>query len=238
MLRLSFTHERILAVMAHPDDAELLCAGTLARAKQDGAAIAICVMCQGDKGLPAGPAPEKFAEVRKAEAAEAANSLGAELFWYRCPDGELTDGVEQRRKLIEIYRQFRPTLVITHGTEDYHPDHRAAGAIAEAATWFCASRGHVTDSPAMDSSPALWIADTLNMTGFLPELYIDITEHLALKQRMLQCHRSQLQRANDKDFAPLAELMIRQSHARGAQAGVEAAEAFRTHQAFKRIRAF
>ncbi len=59
MLRLSFSDERVLAVTGHPGDAELLCAGTLARSKQDGAQIAICVMCEGDKGLPAGPVPEK-----------------------------------------------------------------------------------------------------------------------------------------------------------------------------------
>jgi LmbE family N-acetylglucosaminyl deacetylase len=238
MLKLSFTEERVLAVLAHPDDAEILCAGTLARAKRDGAEIAICVMCQGDKGLPSGHVPENFVEVRKSEASEAAATLGAKLFWFGSPDGELMDGVPQRRKLIEIYRQFKATLVISHAMEDYHADHRAAGAIAEAATWFSASRGHVTDSPPLESPPALWIADTLNMSGFVPEFYIDVTEHMALKKRMLHCHRSQLQRWNDKDFAPLTDLMLRQSQTRGAQAGVEAAEAFRAHHAFKRIRAF
>ena len=75
------------------------------------------------------------------------------------------------------------------------------------------------------------------MSGFAPEIYIDVTEQVALKKRMLHCHRSQLQRWNDKDFAPLMDLMLRQSQARGAEAGVEAAEAFRGHRVFKRIRA-
>jgi N-acetylglucosamine malate deacetylase 1 len=56
-MKLSFTNDRVMAVMAHPDDAELLCAGTLARAKADGAAIAICVMCAGDKGAGSATAP-------------------------------------------------------------------------------------------------------------------------------------------------------------------------------------
>src|SRR6476646_5695065 len=55
IMKLDFTDERVLAVVAHPDDAELLCAGTLARAKADGAAIAICILCRGDKGLPDQP---------------------------------------------------------------------------------------------------------------------------------------------------------------------------------------
>src|SRR5207248_11356311 len=62
-MRLDFSGERILAVVAHPDDAELLCAGTLAKARQDGATIGICVLCQGDKGQPATPIPN-LAEVR------------------------------------------------------------------------------------------------------------------------------------------------------------------------------
>ena len=49
-MKLDFAEERVLAVVAHPDDAELLCAGTLARARACGATIGICAMCQGDKG--------------------------------------------------------------------------------------------------------------------------------------------------------------------------------------------
>jgi LmbE family N-acetylglucosaminyl deacetylase len=238
-MRLSFAGERILAVMAHPDDCELVCAGTLARAVRENAPVAVCVACAGDKGAPAATqnAPD-LARVRREEATSAAEALGAELFWLGFPDGELVDGVEQRRKLVEVYRQFNPTLVITHAMEDYHPDHRATSLLAEAASWFASSRGHVTDSKATDAPPALWFADTINMSGFVPEFYIDVTEQVALKKRMLQCHKSQLQRAGDQDFAPLMDLMLRQCETRGAQAGVEAAEAFRSHQAFKRIRAW
>jgi len=41
----------VLAVMAHPDDAELLCGGTLARARADGAKVGLCIMCQAKKAL-------------------------------------------------------------------------------------------------------------------------------------------------------------------------------------------
>jgi LmbE family N-acetylglucosaminyl deacetylase len=239
-MRLSFAGERILAVMAHPDDTELLCAGTLARAKADGAEIGICVMCNGNKGLSsmATQSPQALAAARRQETQQAADLLGAALHLYDWPDGELLDGVEQRCRLVEIYRRFRPTLVISHGHEDYHPDHRAAGTLAEAASWFCASRGHWTESGAMLSPPALWIADTVNMSGFQPEFYIDIGDFVRLKQDMLNCHKSQLVRGKDGDFTPLTEMMLRQVAARGAQAGSPAAEAFRQHHAFKRLRSW
>lgn len=239
MMKLTFNDERVLAVMAHPDDAELLCAGTLARARADGAAVAVCVMCRGDKGVAAdGVTGSELADVRKREAAEAAKLLGATLYWFEASDGELFDSPENRRKLVEVYRQFRPTLVITHCPEDYHPDHRATYVTAEAATWFAASRGHVTASRAVDASPGLWLADAVNMAGFAPGFYVDVTRHIELKRNMLACHRSQLARGSDSDFSPLAELMERQSRARGEQSGMAAAEAFRWQHSFKRTRAW
>lgn len=227
----------MLAVVAHPDDAELLCAGTLARAKRDGAAIAICVLCRGDKGQPE-KAVKDLARVRRHETAEAAHLLGAKLFLGNFPDGELADGLPQRRKLIEVFRQFKPTLVLAHAPEDYHPDHRAASALAEAASWFCASRGHKTRSAAIPEPPALWWMDTVGMIGFAPAFYVDISPFLQLKEKMLACHRSQLSRGQDADFSPLDKLMRLQYQTRGMQSGVAAAEAFRVQQAFKRLKAW
>ena len=117
-MRLSFEQDRVLAVMAHPDDAELLCAGTLARAKADGAAIGFVVMCRGDKGVGSATAGD-LGRIRQEEAAAAAEVLGAKLFWFNVGDGELFDCYDHRKKLMEIYRQFRPTLVITHAVADY-----------------------------------------------------------------------------------------------------------------------
>ena len=238
-MRLSFAQDRVLAVMAHPDDAELLCAGTLARAKADGAAIAVCVMCSGDKGVGSTSAQGDLAELRCDEAAAASNVIGAELYWQARRDGELFDDYKERLSLIEAYRKFRPTLVITHALEDYHPDHRATCVLAEAASWFCASRGHVTKGwDALGVPPKLWFADTIDMTGFNPDFYVDISPHAGIKQQMLACHKSQLQRGKDGDFTPLTALMQRQCETRGAQADVAAAEAFRWHHALKRLGAF
>src|SRR2546421_2199523 len=104
-MKINFKAERLLAVVAHPDDAELLCAGTLARAKRDGATIAICVMCKGDKGQPS----EKVANLsamRRKEMAASAELLAAQLFLRENADGTLMDSNPERLKLVEIYRQF------------------------------------------------------------------------------------------------------------------------------------
>jgi LmbE family N-acetylglucosaminyl deacetylase len=232
-MKLSFENERVLAVVAHPDDAELFCAGTLARARRDGAAVGICVLCQGDKGQP-GKRVANLDTVRRREMEASAKLLGARLFLIGQPDGTLADSAELRLKLVEICRRFRPNLVLAHPAEDYHPDHRAASALAEVASWFCASRGYRTRSPALKAPPGLWWMDTMAMTGFKPGFYVDISEFVSLKTKMLACHQSQLSRGHDPDFSPLAEVMRLQYQARGMQAEVEAAEAFRAHFAFKR----
>lgn len=236
-MKLDFTNERVMAVVAHPDDAELLCAGTLARAKADGAQIAICVLCNGDKGQPARPI-KNLTAVRRNEMATSAKLLGAELFSGGFLDATLADNLRSRAKLVEIFRRFRPTLVLAHSPEDYHTDHRAASALAEVASWHCASRGHKSKSAAMDSPPALWWMDTINMSRFLPEFFVDVSRYADLKHEMLVCHKSQLARGNDEDFSPLDDLMRLQYRARGRQADVFAAEAFRTHHSFKRTRAW
>lgn len=236
-MKIDFDQERILAVVAHPDDAELLCAGTLARANQEGAAVGICVMCQGDKGQP-DPPVENLAEVRQAEMRAAAELIGAELFFGGSPDGALFDSLEQRRQLTEIIRQFTPTLVLAHSQSDYHADHRAASVITEAATWFSASAGNRTETPALIQPPVLWWMDTVNMSQFDPHFYIDVSSFVETKVAMLKCHQSQLQRGKDASFSPLQDLMLQQCVARGAQSGVASAEAFRSHTAWKRCAAW
>ncbi|MSU49678.1 MAG: LmbE family protein [Opitutus sp.] len=236
-MKLKFDRERILAVVAHPDDAELLCAGTLARAKAEGAVTGILVLCRGDKGQPGHPLKNLVA-IRRREMRAAARLLGAVLFTGGFSDGELADGRKTRLRVVEIFRRFRPTLVLAHSADDYHSDHRTGSVLAETASWACASPGYKTRSPALPGSPALWWMDTIQMLQFAPGFFVDVSAYADLKERMLGCHRSQLARGRDGNFSPLLELMRRQYEVRGAQSGVVAAEAFRIHSAFKRTRAW
>jgi LmbE family N-acetylglucosaminyl deacetylase len=181
---------------------------------------------------------DNLAEVRKEEAAAAARLLGADLLMAQIPDAELADIPSQRRTVIDLVRQFRPTLVLAHNAADYHPDHRAASALAEAASWFAASRGVPSDAPPLEAQPALWWLDAVNMAGFEPGFFLDISPFVELKHQMLRCHQSQRQRALDQEFASLEELMRRQYLTRGAQASALAAEAFRASLHWKRAGAW
>lgn len=236
-MRLKFADERVLAVVAHPDDAELLCAGTLARAHHEEAQIGICVLCQGDKGQPS-TAIADLAGTREGEMRAAAAVLSAELFCGGVPDSTLEDDVPTRHLLIHVLREFRPTLLLAHAPEDYHTDHRVASSLSETCSWLCASRGQPVEGDPLDAPPELWWMDTVGMHQFMPGFYVDISPFAELKQKMLACHQSQVARADEAGFAALPDLMDIQMRARGCQAGVLCAEAFRVHHSFKRTRAW
>ena len=76
------------------------------------------------------------------------------------------------------------------------------------------------------------------MHGFQPQFFVDISNYVELKRKMLACHKSQLSRSEDRDFTSLSDLMRNQFDTRGRQANVSAAEAFRCYHAFKRSRAW
>jgi LmbE family N-acetylglucosaminyl deacetylase len=236
-MRLDFAAERVLAIVAHPDDAELLCAGTLARAARDGATIGICVQCQGDRGQPRMPIPN-LADVRRREMQSAAAILGAELLLGELGDGTLMDDAATRVHTVELVRRFAPTLILGHAPEDYHADHRAASALVEACSWMAASRGLVTASEPLSRPPAVWWMDTVGMHGFLPDFYVDVSEFTDLKEQMLACHASQLQRGTGDGFVALRDEFRAQYQTRGRQASVPAAEAFRVHNVLGRSRAW
>lgn len=236
-MKLDFADERVLAVVAHPDDAELLCAGTLARARSEGADIAVCVLCQGDKGQPA-QRVDNLAAVRRQEMSAAAELLSARLFLGEVPDSTLDDELATRHRLIEVLREFQPTLLLGHAPGDYHTDHRAASALVETCSWLCASNGQPVSGTPLRCPPQVWWMDTVGMQQFRPTIYVDISAFVDIKEQMLACHRSQINRSDDADFAPLLALMRSQLQMRGQQSGVSAAEAFRAHFSFKRTRAW
>jgi N-acetylglucosamine malate deacetylase 1 len=237
-MRLSFAGERILAVMAHPDDADLMCAGLLERARSEGAPIGVAYLCRGDKGQPDPPLPN-LADVRFGEAARNAEAIGATIIRGIFDDGSLVDGEPGRAFLLAAFREFRPTLVIAHPPEDYHPDHQACAQLALSVSWMSASKGFITENlPPLTQQPALWWCDTFGMTGFDPTLFVDVSPWGPGKVDRLASHESQLARGPGGSSHPFAALVRHQMESRGRESLVEYAEAYRPHQTYKRTRAW
>jgi N-acetylglucosamine malate deacetylase 1 len=115
----------VLAIVAHPDDAELLCAGALLAAADRGQRTAVLDLTGGERGSWGS------AGGRAAEARDAARALGlAERRNAGLPDGALRNSDEARAIVAAHIRALRPRVVITHWAEARHPDHHAASQLA------------------------------------------------------------------------------------------------------------
>jgi len=126
------TLKRVLAIMAHPDDADLTCAGTLAKWIKAGRQVHYVVCTCGDKGTKdPHMTPHRLTAIREEEQLAAARKLGIEaVIFLRHKDGELEATKEFRAEIAMLIRHYKPDIVITHDPwQPYqlHPDHRAVG---------------------------------------------------------------------------------------------------------------
>lgn len=203
--------QRILAVGAHPDDIELLCAGTLVRFLQLGSTVSLAIACQGDRGGSDDPA---WSTRREEEARAAAEVLGAPVEFLRLGDADVWDTPVVRKLFIGMLRRAQPELVITHAPNDYHDDHVRVSDIVCKCSWFAASVGHVGDEPPLPAAPAVIYMDTIAGIGFEPTHLVDISDTLEVKRQMLACHRSQTTR-QDAGMHQLDEMLVTQARLRG-----------------------
>lgn len=219
---------RILAIGAHPDDIELLCAGTLALCAARGDEVSIAIATNGDVGSGEPDAvPEEIARIRHEEAQESAKIIGASVIWMGAPDEFLEDNRESRERFIDAIREARPDVMIIHSEDDYHPDHRLAGKIARDSR-IPVSVPLVRTAFAPTAIPTAFIMDTVMGRNFEPEFHVDVSSVMEKKRAMLLSHQSQAAWIAHVFDAELTTNMEIQGRFRGAQAGVEYAEAFRS----------
>jgi len=220
---------RILAFGAHADDLELQCAGTLARWANAGhyLVMATATWCKfGSYELSL----DECSRLRHAEAAQSAALIGAEYKALMFPD----DGVnpydsEQQQQVVELIRQTRPDVIVTHAPTDYHTDHTNVNELVKWTGPVLGIPQYVTESEALNYTPALYFMDTINGRHFEPTDYVDISDTIEIKLKMMDCFQSQigfLTRYFDFDVLEQIETVARY---RGIQAGVRYAEAFQRY---------
>ncbi len=217
---------RVLAVGAHPDDLEILAAGTLARFVAEGHDVTMCHVASGNRGSFHLTAAETAA-ARLAEARAAAAVIGATHDTLEVPDCEVNaaDPV-QRRDAVDLVRRHRPDLVITHAPNDYMGDHNEVSRLLFDASFFASVPLLETAEEATAAVPALFYMDTVNGLGFLPSEYVDITSTIETKTQMLSAHASQLDWLREHDGVDVVADMRTAAAYRGLQSGVPFAEGF------------
>lgn len=227
----------VLAFFAHPDDAEILCVGTLIRLADAGWEIHVATATAGDCGSATLPANE-IARIRRGEAAAAGESVGATYHCLEECDVNVVFNIATNRKAIDLFRSVAPSLVFTHPRHDYMLDHEQVHLLARSAT-FSFPIPNASQLPLQSGSSVPWLyyCDPIEgkdpYTGEVvrPTALIDISSVMPRKTRMLACHASQREwLRSHHGMDEYIEAMKQHSEIRGREIGVPYAEAFVQHR--------
>ncbi|MCL6629323.1 MAG: PIG-L family deacetylase [Armatimonadetes bacterium] len=232
--------KKVLALCAHPDDAEFRCGGTLILLAQRGWEVHIATISVGDCGS-AELSPEVIASIRLREAEAAVAKLGGKYHSLGGKDLQIYDDNPTRAAAVVLIRELAPDLVITHYPIDYMPDHTATSAIARTAVFTAPIKNYLV-GPAADVRPSgkgvvpLYYFGPLEGTDWFgnpvhSEFYVDISSVIDKKAEMLGCHESQrewLRRQHGVD--QYIETMKSWDAQAGKIAGVSYAEGFTMHR--------
>lgn len=217
---------RVLAVGAHPDDLEISCGGTLSRYVELGHEVAMAYVTNGDMGHFV-IEPEDLAKIREREARSASEVIGAKFMWLGYPDEWVFHDKEIRLRVIDVIREAKADLIITHDPNDYHPDHVAVSDIVFAASFLSSVPHIVTDHGHVEKVPTIYYMDTYAGVGFLPEDYVDISGAIEKKLKALSQHKSQVKWLKEHDNIDILDCVRTIAKFRGLQAGVSYAEGFK-----------
>lgn len=198
-----YVPESAMAIVAHPDDIEFSCAGTMARWAKAGARISYILCTSGDVGIATpGMTRAQAAAIRETESREAARLAGAtEIIFLGEPDGMLQPTLELRKKLVREIRRFRPEVIVTgdptvvFAGADYinHPDHRAAAQAALDATFPAAGQPNLFEELAEEGLIAHKPRKVyVNVWGNEADLFVNIEDTIAIKVDALRAHKSQM----------------------------------------------
>jgi len=226
-----------LTLMAHPDDAEILCGGTLVRLCDAGWEIHICSVAQGDCGTTLYTRKE-IAQIRHREGVDAAAKIGATFHCLDECDLQLIHNTASNRKALDLLRRVAPSLLFTHPRVDYMIDHEQVHLLARTAAFGYAAPNS-SEFPRIEGSMIPWLYycdpieghDPYTGEAVKPSTYVDITGQMEKKIEMLACHSSQREwlRAHH-GVDEYIDSMRRHSADRGKELGIPWAEAYVQHR--------
>ncbi|MEN6482998.1 MAG: PIG-L deacetylase family protein [Anaerolineaceae bacterium] len=191
-----------MAIVAHPDDIEYSCAGTMARWAQAGTQIVYVLCTSGDVGIATpGMTRQQATEIREAEAREAARITGVkEIVFLGEPDGLLQPTLELRKKLVRQIRRYQPEVLVTSDPtvmwngDNYinHPDHRAAATAALDAAFPAAGQPNLFEDLEAEGLKAHKVRKVYVSGWQQTGLFVNIDDTIEIKIKALRAHVSQM----------------------------------------------
>ena len=218
--------ERVMVIFAHPDDAEVQCAGTLALWVEAGKKITYVVLTRGDKGTQdPSMAGDELVQIRQEEQLQAASELGVgKVVFLANGDGELEVNLERRKILTRIIREHQPEVLITHDPwmrYQLHPDHRASGTLALDAVISARDPLYFPEQ-IKDGVKPCRVKRVLLFASDQPDFWMDIGRTMEKKIAALGKHQSQV-----IQWPKWEEWMCRRAQDAGASQGLKYAEPFK-----------
>ncbi|WP_435925304.1 bacillithiol biosynthesis deacetylase BshB1 [Paenibacillus sp. DYY-L-2] len=199
---------------AHADDAEIGMAGTIAKHAAAGFRIGLCDLTEAELSSNGN------VELRKQEAAEAAEALGVAVrLNLGLPDRGLTGSPEQIATVTEVIREYKPAVIFAPYWEDRHPDHIACSKLIEQAAFNAKLRRYMPDKPAIQEPEVYFYFINDWKT---PDLLVDVTDVYPIKEKALGSYRSQFGQASedeDRTATPLTQGYVERVKARDALLG-------------------
>ena len=201
--------QKVLVILAHPDDPEFFCGATLARWAKAGHEIHYFLLTCGDKGFEDATATaDQICRTRHTEQEAAAAIIGAKSVWFLdLEDGFLIPSLDLRREVVRAIRRIKPDILVTCDPThlyagDYyinHPDHRYAGQVVLDSVFPAASNPFffpelIKDEGLQPHKPReVWVS----LTGD-PTVILDVTDTWEIKIQALKEHKSQI--GDPKEF--------------------------------------
>ena len=207
----------VLAVGAHPDDIEIGCGGILAHYKKMGKTTGILDLTNGM------PTPYGTLEQRLAEAKKAAEILKVDVrITLNMQNRYLENTIKNRIEIADIFRQYRPEVILTHPIEDFHPDHVACHHLVNAAIFQAKLTNTESKYPEYYPPRVLYFDHSHIRKQRQLDFLIDITDSLEDKIKALEAYQSQFIE-NKKNSIVFSYVRDRASYL-GHQIGVKYAE--------------
>jgi LmbE family N-acetylglucosaminyl deacetylase len=228
---------RVMVVVAHPDDAEFMAAGTIAKWAREGSDIVYVLCTSGDKGTSdVSVSPAQLAEARRGEQESAASTLGVrQVVFLGYEDGVLQNTLELRKDIVRQIRRFKPDLIVCQdpttrwSAQGYlnHPDHRAAGDATLDSVYPSARDPHVFPELLAEGLEPHKVLEVYVAGTNHADTWVDISDTIDAKIAALRAHESQVgngSRPPDWDI----DKVVRERAAQTAEGhGMQYAEAFK-----------
>jgi len=218
----------ILVFGAHPDDAELGCAGTIIKEVQNGKSVGIVDLTRGELGT------RGTSETRDSETRIATEIMGVSIREnMNFKDGFFKDDEEHKIALIKKIRKYRPDIVITNAVSDRHPDHPRSSQITVDACFLSGLEKIETDQKTWRPRAIYHYIQFNNLT---PDIVVDITDQMKLKLQAVKAYSSQFYNPDSKESETIIssseflESVTYRAQDLGRQSNCEYAEGFISHQ--------